>query len=105
MSDYRIKFTIDEDARPLTETEYADYLAYYGNPDRHVYLGAVVEECCDRCGQWAVVASLWNIDLMDDDPAYLQTPLDTWIPLDAPLTGYLAQIRDELRDEAIGATA
>ena len=150
MSNYRIKFVIDEDAsfeecngepRPLTRAEYAEnvyracpkhprsklppqrvdggrawcgecgaeyvdipydeYLAYYGNPDRHVYLGAIVEKQCGECKTWTQTASLWRIDVMDDDPAYLRTPLDTWMPIDAPLEGYFAQVRDELYDEAL----
>ena len=38
---------------------------------------------------------------MDDDSAYLRTPLETWMPIDAPLEGYFAQVRDELYDEAL----
>jgi hypothetical protein len=87
---YRIRFVIDPDGsftecngepRPLTEEEYAgvqymrdgkpvsyaDYLAYYGNPDRHVYIGAMLERRCTCCGSWSDVDSLWNIDCMDDN--------------------------------------
>lgn len=86
---YTVEFVIDEDARfeecngesrPLTETEYADnpymhdgqpipypeYLRYYGNPDRHVYLGCVVHKVCSCCGLSKPIESLWNIDTMDD---------------------------------------
>jgi hypothetical protein len=88
---YRIRFVIDPDARfeecngeprPLTEEEYrgyeymrdgvpvtyADYLRYQGNPERHVYIGAVLEHRCHCCGNWQDVDSLWNIDFMDDSP-------------------------------------
>lgn len=88
---YRIRFVIDPDARfeecngesrPLTEEEYAeyqymhdgkpvpylDYLSYQGNPDRHVYMGAVLDHRCHGCGVWHHVDSLWRIDFMDDSP-------------------------------------
>jgi hypothetical protein len=103
MTTYRIKFTIDQDAqfeesngeaRPLTETEYADaeynredgsvvpyaeYLTYYGNPDRHVYLGVIVERQCECCHAWAVASSLWDIDFMDDSPELASITLDAWM--------------------------
>jgi hypothetical protein len=123
MSEYRIRFEYDPDAefeesngenRPLTEEEYrgaeymqdgkpvsyTDYRAYYGNPDRHVYLGAIVEKRCSCCGTWKTDASLWRIDVMDDDPeAYVVGQTFELERLHA-IPGYLRSIACELFDEA-----
>jgi hypothetical protein len=46
---------------------YEEYLAYYGNPDRHVYLGCIVEQVCPTCGESAIHHdAVWGIDFMDD---------------------------------------
>ena len=102
MTNIRVKFVTDleaqfeecnGEARPLTEREYkdneyfkngkpvsyADYLRYYGNPDRHIYLGCVVQEQCDCCGEWKTKDSLWGIDVMDDDPSLHAVTLDRWM--------------------------
>jgi hypothetical protein len=93
MPRYRVRFVTDPDAsfeecngeaRPLSEEEYsqnqyfntetntpieyARYLDYYGNPDRHVYLGAILQRQCEVCSVWSEAGSLWNIDCMDDQP-------------------------------------
>lgn len=89
---FRIRVEYDPEARfeecngeprPLTEEEYAEnqymndgvpipyaeYLRYYGNPDRHVYLSVFLQRRCAACEQWHETGeSLHNIDLMDDDP-------------------------------------
>jgi hypothetical protein len=54
---------------PRVPVTYAEYLAYYGNPDRHVYVELQVQQQCNACDGWHTVGSLGNIDLMDDDPA------------------------------------
>lgn len=49
---------------------YEEYCQYYGNPERHAVLGAILEEKCPHCGQWQDapgMSSLWGIDFMDDD--------------------------------------
>lgn len=58
---------------------YAEYLAYYGNPDRHVYLGLQVQESCACCHEWREVDSLWGIDFMDDSPELAAINVGTWI--------------------------
>lgn len=96
---YRVRFTIDPDgrfeecngeARPLTPEEYAknqyfrdgtpipyaEYLRYYGNPDRHVYLQSEVQRRCPCCEQWQHVNGTGWIDFMDDDPELAK--IDTW---------------------------
>lgn len=50
-----------------TEIPYAEYLAYYGNPDRYVYVGLLQAEQCDHCGEWKETGSQWGIGFMDDD--------------------------------------
>jgi hypothetical protein len=92
----RVRFLTDPDAqfeecngepRPLTEAEYAEnqyfsdtadpptpvpyaeYLAYHGNPERHVYLSCEVQTQCPCCQQWTRWAGgLHGIDFMDDSP-------------------------------------
>lgn len=54
---------------PRVPVTYAEYLAYYGNPDRHVYVQLIVQRQCNACDSWSTVGSLGSIDLMDDDPA------------------------------------
>lgn len=117
MPNYRVIFTEDLSAcfeecngesRPLTEAEYADntyldaagdlvpyadYLRYYGNPDRHVYLQAHVERQCDCCGCWKPAGySLSRIDLMDDSIEFREVQfLHGYTPGDFP-PGYLTEI-------------
>lgn len=47
---------------------YAEYLAYYGNPEMHVYIGTIVER---QTGvqDWETAEAVWNSDFMADDPA------------------------------------
>ena len=77
------------ESRPLTEDEYAknqyiedgepisypDYLAYYGNPDRHVYLYVRREDKCPHCSIWQAGGALYRIDFMDDgkEASYIGT--------------------------------
>lgn len=115
---YRVKVVIDPDGqfeeangekRPLTEAEYAEYaykdtsyteyLTYYGNPDRHVYLGVIVETQCESCSSWHSAGSLWRIDVMDDTeeanfPKIECGPCDV-----SELPGYLRQVTNELIQE------
>ncbi len=122
---FRVRFVIDEDAsfeecngkpRPLSEDEYAenyymkdgekvsyaDYLDYQGNPDRHVYFGCIVEGQCACCDTWKTLESLWDIDVMDDDPAYRNLTLDVGYPAAeaVALPDYLGETTRELLDEA-----
>jgi hypothetical protein len=124
---FRIRFEIDEDARfeecngesrPLTELEYAEnqymkdgepipydeYLRYYGNPERHVYLLAIVQQQCTCCGHYSTKASLGNIDFMDDNEEIRAVTLDKWLDeaTARALPGYLAEVVAELIDEAKG---
>ena len=93
--------TVTTSGPGLVRVSYAEYLAYYGNPDRHVYIGALLDSLCPHCGVWKLgVESLWNIDCMDDNPevqcigqTYEQ---DRW---DA-IPGYLREVANELLQEA-----
>ncbi len=95
------------EARPLTETEYAenyyndkqgnrvsyaDYLAYQGNPDRHVYLEIIREDKCPCCGSWVSGGSLCRIDFMDDDK---EAGMIGTFTLDQ-LLGYLKEVAEDL---------
>jgi hypothetical protein len=84
------------------DVPYADYLEYQGNPDRHVYLGVIVEKKCKCCGTWTNAASLWHIDFMDDDRAYQQTNLDHWYEPDVAgrLPDYAGEVAREQLEEA-----
>lgn len=122
---YRVKFVEDVDARfeesngeprPLTAAEYkgseyqkngrnvshAEYLLYYGNPERHVYLGCILQRQCERCEVFKTVQSLWNIDCMDDNVEYVRVTLDKWYAPDDPhITGYLLDVTKELIAEDV----
>src|SRR5688572_7065959 len=102
-AEYRVRFVQDPHAsfeecngesRPLSEAEYAenqymqdgqpvsyaDYLDYYGNPERHVYLMTEVQKRCPCCGAWEFVAGTGGIDFMDDNPELGFA--DTWMTPD-----------------------
>lgn len=78
---------------------YAEYLAYYGNPEMHTYLGYVVQDQCKCCGEWKTTDSLWNIDFMIDAPELSAITFDTWISMrDAlKLPGYLGDLMKEIQ--------
>lgn len=126
---FRVRFVIDDDAvfeesngesRPLTEEEYkgaeyqkdgadvpyAEYLEYYGNPDRHVYLGCIVEKACKCCGHFEEVGSLWRIDFMDDAPElrainpYQKRGQTFSVPDALALPGYLPEVARDVLSEA-----
>lgn len=120
---YRVRFVVDEDAsfeesngepRPLTEAEYAEaeymkdgipvpyaeYLEYYGNPHRHVYIGAILERACVCCREWVSAASLWNIDTMDDQPEAGMIGQTFYADRFDQIPGYLREVADELVAEA-----
>ena len=52
-------------ARRIQPIPYDEYLRYYGNPDRHVYLGCEVQRQCPCCEAWKTVGALGHIDMMD----------------------------------------
>lgn len=75
---------------------YAEYLAYHGNPERHVYLGYEMQEQCTCCSARKTVDSLWDIDMMDDAPELRAITLGRWYDLSAPeITGYFRTLVDE----------
>lgn len=129
--EYRVRFEVDPDAqfeecngesRPLTRDEYKanvyladngtreipydEYLRYYGNPDRHVYLMSRVQRKCSCCGQWADAGGTGHIDMMDDDPVFahhaLGLPTGQWLTEEEArqLPGYLAEVAAEDIDQA-----
>lgn len=74
-----------------------DYMTYWGNPERHVMLMALVEKECEHCGSWTVVGSLGNIDFMDDQPWETGTFSEDEA---VKLRGYQGECSKELLDEA-----
>ena len=58
-------YEVYEDGEPLS---FKNYMQTYGNPERHVVLGCVIERECPHCGKWSGVESLWGIDFMDWQP-------------------------------------
>lgn len=46
---------------------YEEYLRYYGNPERHVYVRCEVQRQCTCCQKWTYAGGTGGIDLMDDD--------------------------------------
>ena len=126
---YRVRFIVDPDAsfeecngepRPLTEEEYAEhfymadngtrqvpyaeYLQYYGNPARHVYVMCVYSVGCACCGHWTPDRHyLGGIDNMDDSPELKY--IDTWytpeeIDANKAQMGYFAEVAAEAFEEA-----
>lgn len=124
-TEYRIRFVEDPDAqfeecngeaRSLTEDEYREneymkdgqpipyeeYLRYYGNPDRHVYLLAEAQAKCPCCGAWQTKGCLGSIDFMDDAPELRAVAGETWFtPEQAErLPGYARETALEVLQEA-----
>lgn len=61
-----------ENGKPVS---YERYRAYYGNPDRHVVVGLVLQRRCACCGTWDDTdTALWGIDFMDDSPEVARMP-------------------------------
>jgi len=87
---------------PYRDMTYEEYLAYYGDPDRHVVLGCQVEKECPCCGKWDHVQSLWGIDFMDDGEEWAAVTVDRTLTPDEALKlpGYLAEVAGELLHEA-----
>jgi len=83
---------------------YEEYRAYYGNPDRHVYLQLEVQKGCPCCGAWHHVGGLGGIDFMDDAKELDAISLGDWIAeADVnTLPGYLREVAEEDLDEARG---
>ncbi len=82
---------------------YAEYLAYYGNPERHVYLGCVIEKQCGECQSWHAAGSLWRIDFMDNDRAYQSITVDHWYTpaqVKTELADYAREVATEVLEEA-----
>lgn len=52
------------DGKPLS---YAEYCAYYGDPDRHIYLYVKRQDVCPHCDSWIDGDAVYGIDVMDDD--------------------------------------
>lgn len=77
---------------------YTEYLAYYGNPDRHVYFGYEVQEQCSCCQAWQIIDSLWNIDMMDNSPELKTIKRGVWYDLNAPeITGYFRTLVNDIK--------
>lgn len=81
---------------------YEEYRAYYGNPDRHVYLGCVVEAQCGACGEWHRAESLWGIDFMNDSRELNAINIGEWMPEAEArkLPGYAGETARDLLSEA-----
>lgn len=85
-----------------TDVPYTEYLAYYGNPDRHLYIGIESAYDCACCHSRVSADSLWNIDLMDDSTEARALVLDRWMPADQAiaLPGYLGELATEYAETA-----
>lgn len=120
MNTTRYKVQYDEDkqfeeyngeSRPLTASEYQEnpyirndglvsyleYIAYYGNPARHVYLGITREDQCPHCHTWYTGDSLWGIDVMDDSQE--AQCIGTFVF--ANLLGYLKDVAADLTNDRL----
>jgi hypothetical protein len=50
------------DGKPVP---FEEYMQFWGDPNRHVMLLALVQRVCPTCGQWETIDSLGNVDFMD----------------------------------------
>lgn len=84
------------------DVPYPEYLAYYGNPNRHVYLGCEAQTCCVCCGEWRTTGSVWGIDFMDDSLELRAIDIGEWMTeaQAAALPGYAGEMAREQIDEA-----
>jgi hypothetical protein len=81
---------LKDDGTPAT---FEEYMAYWGNVDRHIALIATVESQCECCDSWVSQISLGGIDFMDDD-AY---EIGTFTKEEAAdLKGYCKDVAAEL---------
>lgn len=85
------------------QVPYEEYLAYYGNPERHVYLGVEVEVQCPCCKVWGDppaedLSSVWGIDFMDDAPELDAITIGEWMPAEdaVKLLGYAGDVVRDL---------
>lgn len=76
------------------DVSYVEYRAYYGNPDRHVYLFVQREDKCPCCETWHRGDNLYGIDCMDDNPEVRLVGTHT---LDE-LTGYIREVAEDLEE-------
>lgn len=78
-----------KDGQPIP---HAEYLTYYGDPDRHVVVWMRRTDQCPCCQTWISGDSLGGIDLMDDQPeaGFIGT-----FTLDQ-LPGYLREVAADL---------
>jgi hypothetical protein len=84
---------------------YEQYCEYYGDPERHVVLVAILEEKCPHCGQWQDapgMTSLWGIDFMDDDKEAGYAGQTVEAADFGSLPGYLAEVVKGLLAEVEG---
>lgn len=83
---------------------YEEYRAYYGNPDRHVYIQSEVQRQCPCCGSWQFCGGTGHIDFMDDAPELDAVGADGWYAEGAvgQIPGYLREIAREDIGEAKG---
>ncbi len=92
-----------------SEMPYADYCAYYGDPERHIGAAVVVDRMRPEDRDWVRVTGLYDIDLMDDSPEASEVPVGghttRWYYPDRLPVGYLGEVARELLQEAgYGAT-
>ncbi len=81
---------------------YDEYLAWYGNPEKHVYLCCEVQKQCGSCGHWECIAGTGGIDFMEN--AEELSAVDRWFTEGeiAQMPGYLREVAREDLDEAKG---
>lgn len=81
------------------DVPYEEYLSYYGNPDRHVYLGCIVQVRCSHCDHWGEKSAIFGIDFMDDSPELYAIKVGEWMHAEvaAQLPGYAGEIAREFQ--------
>lgn len=95
-----------QDDRLMPFEEYAET---YGDPNKYVYLYAVVESNCGHCGCWSMPdvmgASLSGLDFYEPSPEHWETGTFTEAEVDAMQAGHLRDTLQEMFDEVKSETA
>lgn len=76
-----------------TSATFEEYMAYWGDVERHVALSATVESQCECCNSWVIKDSLGDIDFMDDDHYEIGTFTEEEI---SNIKGYCKEVAEEL---------
>lgn len=81
-----------------SEMAYEEYLRSYGDPDKHIGAGVVIERLDDGAVEWVRVSEVWHIDCMVDSEEARVLPVDgiRWYRVTDMPPGFLGDVAREL---------